>query len=157
MSFRQIKLDNFIAATHNATRTLNSARFPLLLQTAYTSNKMSSLEDLDNLEREQEQKKDQGRDDKKGGDDGKADGDAEMKDAEEEKAGGLDVLDEEILSSSTRDIVNRRRLLENEVRFMKSEFQRLTHEQNTMQEKIKDNTDKIQNNRYVGRSLTLEK
>lgn len=118
---------------------------------------MSSLEDLDNLEREQEQKKDQGRDDKKGGDDGKADGDAEMKDAEEEKAGGLDVLDEEILSSSTRDIVNRRRLLENEVRFMKSEFQRLTHEQNTMQEKIKDNTDKIQNNRYVGRSLTLEK
>jgi 26S proteasome regulatory subunit T5 len=39
-------------------------------------------------------------------------------------------------------------MLENELRIMKSEFQRLTHEQNTMKEKIKDNVEKIENNRY---------
>jgi 26S proteasome regulatory subunit T5 len=32
---------------------------------------------------------------------------------------------------------------------MKSEFQRLTHEKATMNEKIKDNLEKIENNRYV--------
>ena len=32
---------------------------------------------------------------------------------------------------------------------MKSETQRLTHEQNHMNEKIKDNTDKIENNRQL--------
>jgi 26S proteasome regulatory subunit T5 len=30
---------------------------------------------------------------------------------------------------------------------MKSEYQRLTHEKNAMHEKIKDNVDKIDNNR----------
>ena len=115
---------------------------------------MSTLEDLDDLERE-------GKDDKKdGGDDGgdkdgkkpdQAGGDAEMKDAdgEEKKDEEEDLIDTEILHSSTRDVVNRRRLLENDMRIMKSEFQRLTHEQNTMKEKIKDNLEKIENNRYV--------
>jgi 26S proteasome regulatory subunit T5 len=106
---------------------------------------MSTLEDLDDLERhEKEEKKD---DDKKDGDkDGKkAGGDAEMKDAEPEEE---EQLDEEILNSSTRDIVARRRLLENDMRIMKSEFQRLTHEKASMNEKIKDNLDKIENNRY---------
>lgn len=32
---------------------------------------------------------------------------------------------------------------------MKSETQRLTHEQNHMNEKVKDNTDKIENNRQL--------
>ena len=109
---------------------------------------MSTLEDLDDLERhEKEEKKDE--DKKKDGDAGKdgkkADGDAEMEDAEPEE----EPLDEEILNSSTRDIVARKRLLENDMRIMKSEFQRLTHEKAAMNEKIKDNLDKIENNRYV--------
>jgi 26S proteasome regulatory subunit T5 len=105
---------------------------------------MSTLEDLDDLERhEKEEKKDD--DKKKDGEGGKkADGDAEMQDAEPEE----EQLDEEILNSSTRDIVARRRLLENDMRIMKSEFQRLTHEKATMNEKIKDNLEKIENNRY---------
>jgi 26S proteasome regulatory subunit T5 len=105
---------------------------------------MSTLEDLDDLERhEKEEKKDE--DKKDGGKDGKkADGDADMQDAEPEE----EQLDEEILNSSTRDIVARRRLLENDMRIMKSEYQRLTHEKASMNEKIKDNLEKIENNRY---------
>lgn len=104
---------------------------------------MSTLEDLDDLERhEKEEKKDD--DKKKDGENGKkADGDAEMKDAEPEE----EQLDEEILNSSTRDIQARRRLLDNDMRIMKSEFQRLTHEKAAMNEKIKDNLEKIENNR----------
>lgn len=105
---------------------------------------MSTLEDLDDLEREEkEEKKDDKKDSSGDGKDGKKDGDEEMKDAEPEE----EVLDEEILNSSTRDIVARKRLLENDMRIMKSEFQRLSHEKATMNEKIKDNQDKIENNR----------
>lgn len=104
---------------------------------------MSTLEDLDDLERERkEDKKDEGdKDNKKPS----KDGDADMKDAEEKE----EALDDEILSLATRDIVARRRLLENDTRIMRSEFQRLSHEKASMQEKIKDNQDKIENNRYV--------
>jgi 26S proteasome regulatory subunit T5 len=108
---------------------------------------MSTLEDLDDLEREEkEDKKDEGDKEKKSGESG----DAEMKDAAEEKKDEEeeeDVLDEEILGLSTRDIIARRRLLENDTRIMKSEFQRLTHEKTAMGDKIKDNLDKIENNR----------
>ncbi|KAF2033651.1 26S protease-like protein regulatory subunit 6A [Setomelanomma holmii] len=105
---------------------------------------MSTLEDLDDLERHEKEEKDD--DKKKDGDGGKkADGDAEMQDAEPEE----EQLDEEILNSSTRDIIARRRLLENDMRIMKSEFQRLTHEKATMNEKIKDNLEKIENNRQL--------
>jgi 26S proteasome regulatory subunit T5 len=111
---------------------------------------MSSLEELDAMERDgkDEDKKDD-KDEKK--DEKPAEnGDAEMKDAEEEKKEEEeDVLDEEILSLSTRDIVARRRLLENDTRIMRSEFQRLTHEKTAMHEKIKDNLDKIENNRQL--------
>jgi 26S proteasome regulatory subunit T5 len=106
---------------------------------------MSTLEELDDWEREdKDKKKDEGDDSKKQG----QDGDAEMQDADQKKDDLEDIFDEEILRSSTRDIINRRKLLENDMRIMKSEFQRLTHEQNTMKEKIKDNVDKIENNRY---------
>ena len=88
---------------------------------------MATLEELDDLDRQEK----------------KADGDAEMKDAEPEE----DVLDEEILSLSTQDILTRKRLLENDSRIMKSEFQRLSHEKATMGEKIKENMEKIANNR----------
>ena len=109
---------------------------------------MSTLEDLDNLEREgKEERKDEG---DKDGKKPNQNGDCEMKDAAESKEEEEDVLDADILNSSTRDIHSRRRLLENDMRIMKSEFQRLSHEKATMLEKIKDNMDKIENNRCVG-------
>ena len=82
-------------------------------------------------------------------------GDADMKDAdgekkeEEKKEEQEEMIDMEILNSSTRDIVARRRLIENDTRIMKSEFNRLTHEKEAMHAKIKDNVDKIDNNRCV--------
>ena len=107
---------------------------------------MSTLEDLDDMEREgKEERKDEG---DKDGKTPNQNGDAEMKDAEPEKEEKEeDIIDTEILHSSTRDIVMRRRLLDNDMRIMKSEFQRLTHEQAAMKEKIKDNLEKIENNR----------
>ncbi|KAI9709747.1 MAG: 26S proteasome regulatory subunit 6A [Bogoriella megaspora] len=107
---------------------------------------MSTLEDLDDMEREG--KKDEGDDGKKPD----QNGDAEMKDTDEEQKEEKkeeDPIDAEILNSSTRDIQNRRRLLENDMRIMKSEFQRLSHERQAMNDKIKDNMDKIENNRQL--------
>ena len=113
---------------------------------------MSTLEDLDDMEREgkreDEKKKDEGEQNGKNGKKSDQDGDAEMKDAKEEEK-EQDIIDTEVLHSSTRDINMRRRLLDNDMRIMKSEYQRLTHEQAAMKEKIKDNLDKIENNRYV--------
>lgn len=102
---------------------------------------MSTLEELDDLDRRE-------KDDKKrdGGDDrdkkGAPDGDEDMKDKDDD-----DILDEEILGLSTQDILTRKRLLENDSRIMKSELSRLSHEKAAMGEKIKDNVDKIANNR----------
>ena len=105
---------------------------------------MSTLEDLDDLERDG--KKEEEQNDKNQKTDGS--GDADMKDADEKKKDEEEeLIDMEILNSSTRDIISRRRLLENDTRIMKSEYQRLTHEKNAMHEKIKDNVDKIDNNR----------
>lgn len=103
---------------------------------------MSTLEELDDLDRrdKEEKKRDDGDQDKKK----PSDGDAEMKDAAEEQD---DILDEEILGLSTQDILTRKRLLENDSRIMRSEFSRLSHEKAAMAEKIKDNVDKIANNR----------
>lgn len=106
---------------------------------------MSTLEELDDLDRrDKEEKRRDGGDDK----DKKkpADGDADMKDAEEEED---DILDEEVLGLSTQDIQTRKRLLENDSRIMKSELSRLSHEKAAMGEKIKENVDKIANNRFV--------
>ncbi|KAI9791319.1 MAG: 26S proteasome regulatory subunit 6A [Peltula sp. TS41687] len=100
---------------------------------------MSTLEDLDAQEQERKEDKKQAED-----------GDAEMKDADgkpEEKE--EDILDSEILNSSVNEINMRRRLLENELRIMVSERQRLSHERASMNEKIKDNQDKIENNRQL--------
>lgn len=109
---------------------------------------MSTLEELDDLDRRDKDDKKRnerdGKDDGKDGDKG-ADGDAEMKEAEEED----DILDEEILGLSTLDIQTRKRLLENDSRIMKSELSRLSHEKATMGEKIRENVDKIANNRYA--------
>ncbi|KEF60434.1 26S protease regulatory subunit 6A [Exophiala aquamarina CBS 119918] len=109
---------------------------------------MSTLEDLDDIERdEKEQKKDDNNEKKlQSTSDAR---DAEMKDAEDKKEEEEEYIDTEILQSSTRDIINRRRLLENEMKILKSEFQRLKHEETTMKDKIKDNLDKIENNRQL--------
>jgi len=111
---------------------------------------MSTLEDLDDMERDGKKEEEQGDKDKKPDQSGTG-GDADMKDAadgekkEEEKE--EDMIDMEILNSSTRDIISRRRLIENDTRIMKSEYQRLAHEKQTMHDKIKDNVDKIDNNK----------
>jgi 26S proteasome regulatory subunit T5 len=105
---------------------------------------MSTLEELDDLDRqEKEEKRRQGDDGKDSKKDGA--GDEEMKDAEEED----DILDEEILGLSTADIQTRKRLLENDSRIMKSELSRLSHEKAAMGEKIRENVEKIANNRCV--------
>lgn len=115
---------------------------------------MSTLEDLDALEHEgkkEDEKKDgDDQDPKKGGDADMKDADGEKKEEEEKKKEEEEeLIDLDVLNSSTRDIVTRRRLLENDTRIMRSEFQRLTHEKAAMLEKIKDNVDKIDNNRLV--------
>ena len=124
---------------------------------------MATLEDLDDLEREEKDERKEG-DDGDGGRDRKTEqnGDAVMVDGddvekearrskeileEEERRQQEEALDPEILNSSTRDITARRRLLENDTRIMKSEFQRLSHEKASMNDKIKDNHEKIENNR----------
>ncbi len=112
---------------------------------------MSTLEELDDLDRRDHDDKKDGKDDKNKDGQAPADGDAEMKDTEQEED---DVLDEEILSLSTQEILTRKRLLENDSRIMRSEFQRLSHEKATMGEKIKDNNEKIANNRYVSLTTT---
>ncbi|KAH0304556.1 26S proteasome subunit P45, partial [Aureobasidium melanogenum] len=107
---------------------------------------MSTLEDLDAMEH-QDKKEGEDQDPKKPN----QSGDADMKDADGDKKEEEEeeVLDSDILNSSTRDIITRRRLLENDTRIMRSEFQRLTHEKQAMLEKIKDNVDKIDNNRQL--------
>lgn len=111
---------------------------------------MSTLEELDDLDRRD-------KDDKKrdGSDQGKQDGtdiDERMKDKDD----ASDILDDEILGLSTQDILTRKRLLENDSRIMKSELSRLSHEKAAMGEKIKDNVDKIANNRYACRLHSRE-
>lgn len=112
---------------------------------------MSTLEELDDLMNNgrdgDDKDKKEGDDKKDGKDKPSGDGDAEMKDAEEED----NLIDDEILQLSTQDILTRRRLLDNDARIMKSEYQRLQHEKATMNEKIKENREKIQNNRSVAR------
>ncbi|KAK6531687.1 26S proteasome regulatory subunit 6A [Orbilia ellipsospora] len=93
---------------------------------------MATLEDLEALE--------QATNDADGSKD--KDGDASMAEADSG-------IDPEILTASTQDIINRRRLLENDLRVMRSEFQRLTHEKGTMNARIKENLEKIENNRML--------
>ena len=107
---------------------------------------MSTLEDLDEMENQDRRNE---------GSDGENDGTHQPTKSIEEgeaqgsqkKKGDDDLIDAEILHSSTRDINMRRRLLENDMRIMKSEYQRLNHEQAAMKEKIKENLEKIENNR----------
>jgi len=60
-----------------------------------------------------------------------------------------DELDEEISKLATDDIGPRSRLLENEIRIMRSEHTRVMHELTTQREKIKENTEKIKVNKTL--------
>lgn len=63
--------------------------------------------------------------------------------------GAEDDLTEEIRRAGNEEIQNRTKLLENDIRIMKSEFSRLVHEQNTMKERIKENQEKIKVNKQL--------
>jgi len=101
---------------------------------------MASLEDLEDLEREQQDRR-KDEEEKKDEDGSKMELDGEEKQDDE--------IDPDVLNAATSDVINRRRLLENDLRVMKQEFQRLTHEQSSMKDKIKDNLEKIENNRQL--------
>lgn len=58
-------------------------------------------------------------------------------------------MDEEVLRMQTDEIVSRARLLDNEIKIMKSEIMRINHEQQAMKEKIKENAEKIKVNKTL--------
>merc|ERR1712168_244353 len=60
-----------------------------------------------------------------------------------------DIIDQEIFSMSTEDIIQRTRALENEVRILRSESLRINHEVQTMKDKIKENTEKVKVNKVL--------
>ncbi|EDS43510.1 26S protease regulatory subunit 6A [Culex quinquefasciatus] len=62
---------------------------------------------------------------------------------------GEETLGEEVLRMPTDEIVSRTRLMDNEIKIMKSEVMRITHELQTQNEKIKDNTEKIKVNKTL--------
>ncbi|CAL1712868.1 unnamed protein product [Somion occarium] len=60
-----------------------------------------------------------------------------------------DDIPEEIISLSTDEILTRTRLIDNDLKVMRSETMRLQHEQNVMKEKIRDNGEKIKQNKVL--------
>ncbi|CAB3991575.1 26S proteasome regulatory subunit 6A-B [Paramuricea clavata] len=58
-------------------------------------------------------------------------------------------IDQEILRMSTEEITSRTRLLDNDIKIMKSELLRVNHEQQAMKDKIKENTEKIKVNKTL--------
>lgn len=58
-------------------------------------------------------------------------------------------LDAEVLRMSNEELTSRTRLLDNEIKIMKSEILRVTHEQQAMKDKIKENTEKIKVNKTL--------
>ncbi|KAI8131013.1 hypothetical protein FF38_04312 [Lucilia cuprina] len=60
-----------------------------------------------------------------------------------------DELGEEVMRMSTDEIVSRTRLMDNEIKIMKSEVMRITHEIQAQNDKIKDNTEKIKVNKTL--------
>ena len=72
-----------------------------------------------------------------------------LEDLENNQQQEENVIDQEILNSSTSDIINRTKLLDNDIKVMRSESQRLNHEKTVMLERIKDNQEKINNNKQL--------
>ncbi|PIK40382.1 putative 26S protease regulatory subunit 6A-B isoform X1 [Apostichopus japonicus] len=62
---------------------------------------------------------------------------------------GEETVGEEVLRMSTDEIIGRTRLLDNEVKIMKSEMMRIQHELTAQREKIKENEEKIKVNKTL--------
>lgn len=60
-----------------------------------------------------------------------------------------EIIDQEIFTMSTEDIIARTQALENEVRILKSETVRINHEVETMKLNIKENNDKVKHNKVL--------
>jgi len=60
-----------------------------------------------------------------------------------------DDIPEEIMELDTEDILTRIRLIDNDIKVMRSEQLRLGHEQSVMKEKIRDNGEKIKQNKVL--------
>lgn len=60
-----------------------------------------------------------------------------------------DGLDAEVLRMSNDELLSRTRLLDNEIKIMRSDILRVTHEQQAMKDKIKENTEKIKVNKTL--------
>ncbi|KAI0315798.1 P-loop containing nucleoside triphosphate hydrolase protein [Amylostereum chailletii] len=60
-----------------------------------------------------------------------------------------DDIPEEIMTLTTDDILTRTRLIDNEMKVVRSETTRLQHEQSVMQEKIRDNGEKVKQNKVL--------
>ncbi|XP_026480338.1 26S proteasome regulatory subunit 6A isoform X2 [Ctenocephalides felis] len=60
-----------------------------------------------------------------------------------------DALSQEVLRMSTDEVTSRGRLLDNEIKIMKSEVMRISHELQAQNEKIKENTEKIKVNKTL--------
>ena len=58
-------------------------------------------------------------------------------------------IPEEVLSMSTSEIVTRNRLIEGDLRVMKSEILRLQHEVSSMKDRLQDNLEKIKLNKQL--------
>ncbi|KAJ8051040.1 26S proteasome regulatory subunit 6A [Holothuria leucospilota] len=62
---------------------------------------------------------------------------------------GEETVGEEVLRMSTDEIIGRTRLLDNEIKIMKSEMMRIQHELTAQREKIKENEEKIKVNKTL--------
>merc|ERR1712047_89931 len=62
---------------------------------------------------------------------------------------GEDSLGEEVLRMGTDEVVSRTRLIDNEIKIMKSEIMRISHELQAQKEKIKENAEKIKVNKTL--------
>ncbi|AET40268.1 proteasome regulatory particle base subunit RPT5 Ecym_5527 [Eremothecium cymbalariae DBVPG len=72
-----------------------------------------------------------------------------LEELESQQLLGDDEVDQEILNLPTSELQTRTKLLDNEIRIFRSELQRLSHENSVMLEKIKDNKEKIKNNKQL--------
>ncbi|KAG5184434.1 26S protease regulatory subunit 6A-A [Tribonema minus] len=58
-------------------------------------------------------------------------------------------IDQEILAMGNEELRQRMRLLDNEIRIMRSDMERIRHESNTQREKIKENAEKVKLNKQL--------
>ncbi|KAH9980110.1 P-loop containing nucleoside triphosphate hydrolase protein [Lactifluus volemus] len=74
---------------------------------------------------------------------------AEMDTTPDQPEETWDDIPEDIMELDTDDILTRIRLIDNDIKVMRSEQLRLNHEQNVMKEKIRDNGEKIKQNKVL--------